>query len=442
MSTPQRPKRFLKRPDDSAMKLNIEALRAEISKLDATANELTSQIDKLVLDPKTTQKRSELQGEIKDIISKQGNLKQEREAIQEQIKVVDASLKRRIAEINKVGAKQTYKSAGEIDARVKQLDDLVGSGTLMLADERRYIKEMSSLRKLRKDFSEVEKQQKFIDDDKAKIAELKKKLSSVGNKEVQERFETVQKELNSIQASNKSMFDKKAELFKKRAALRKEKDAKFNEIRKLRDDFGAELTKFKNALAEEQKKRDEEYQSQRAEKKKLKQKEAAERVLAEASVPAFTKEIDEIHNLLAHFDPTYVRPKANTVADLTKSTFETKNTARKVEMPDDVVIIKKEQQSFFEGSKSKKNKKKAQKNKNFTVDTDVILSLADLAIPLPSKHEEVPETIKILKETLEALQSKQEEQTKLNLERAKARIAELEAEDIDSGSEDEEEEDN
>lgn len=171
----------------------------------------------------------------------------------------------------------------------------------------------------------------------------------------------------------------------------------------------------------------------------MKQKEAAERVLADASIPAFTKEIDEIHNLLAHFDPTYVRPKTNTVASLTQSSFENKKSTRQVEMPEDVVIIKKEQQSFFEGSKSKKNKKKAQKNKNFTVDTDVILSLADLAIPLPSKHEEVPETIKILQETLEALQAKQEEQTKLNIERAKARIAELEAEDVDSDEEAEEE---
>lgn len=441
MSAPQRPKRFLKRPDDLAMKLQVETLRSEISKLDATANELTAQIDKLVLDPKTTEKRNALQKEIKDIISKQGDLKKERGVIQEQIKAVDANLQRRIAEINKTGSKNSYKSAGEIDARIKQLDDLVGSGSLMLADERRYIKEMTSLRKLRKDFSEIEKQQKFIDDDKAKIAELKKKMSSVGNKEVQERFEAVQKELNEIQASNKSMFDKKADLFKKRAALRKEKDGKFNEIRKLRDDFGAELAKFKTALAEEQKKREEEFQSQKAEQKKAKQKEAAERVLAEASVPAFTKEIDEIHNLLAHFDPTYVRPKTNTVAELTKSTFENKNTVRQVAMPDDVVIIKKEQQSFFEGSKTKKNKKKAQKNKNFTVDTEVILSLADLAIPLPSKHEEVPETIKILKETLEALEAKQEEQTKLNIERAQARIAELEAEDVDTDDEEENDDD-
>ncbi|WPK27591.1 hypothetical protein PUMCH_004984 [Australozyma saopauloensis] len=439
MSAPQRPKRFLKRPDDLAMKQKIEVLRGEIAKLDASANELTSQIDKLVLDTKTNDKRSKLQAEIKEIIAKQGNLKQERGAIQEQIKNVDANLKRRIADINKVGAKNNYKSAAEIDARIKQLDDLVGSGSLMLADERRHIKEMSSLRKLRKDFSEVEKQQKFIDEDKAKIAELKKKLGSVGNKEVQERFETVQKELNEIQASNKAILDKKSDLFKKRNNLRKEKDAKYGEIRKLHDDFGAELTKFKTALADEQKKREEEYQSQKAEQKKLKQKEAAERVLADASIPAFTKEIDEIHNLLAHFDPTYVRPKTNTVASLTQSSFENKKSTRQVEMPEDVVIIKKEQQSFFEGSKSKKNKKKAQKNKNFTVDTDVILSLADLAIPLPSKHEEVPETIKILQETLEALQAKQEEQTKLNIERAKARIAELEAEDVDSDEEAEEE---
>lgn len=436
MSMQQRPKRFLKRPDDLAMNQSIESLRLDISKLDSSTNELSAQIDKLILDPKTTAKRNALQAEIKEIISKQGGLKQERSAIQEQIKAVDADMKRRVADINKIVAKNNYKSAAEIDVRIQQLDDLVGTGNLMLADERRYIKEMSSLRKLRKDFSEVEKQQKFVDDDKAKIAQLKKKLSSVGNKEIQDRFEVVQKELNGIQVSNKAMFDKKADLFKKRAALRKEKDNKFNDIRKLRDDYGAELTKFKAALAEEQKKREEEFQSQRTEQKKAKKKEAAERVLAEASVPAFTKEINEIHNLLAHFDPTYVRPKTNPVIDATKSAFETKSNVRQVEMPDDVVIIKKERQFFFEGSKIKKNKKKAPKSKNFTVDSEVILSLSDLAIPLPSKSEDVSETIKILKETLEALEAKQDEQTTLNIERARTRIAELEAQDVDDSEDD------
>ena len=430
MSAPQRPKRFLKRPDDSVMKQEVEALRAEIAKLDALANEIPTQIDQLVLDPKTTQKRNTLQAEIKEIIAKQGGFKQEREAIQDQIKALDANMKRRIAEINKVTAKKNFKSAGEIDARIKQLDDLVGSGTVMLADERRYIKEMSSLRKLRKDFSEVGKQQRFVDDDKAKIAELKKKMSAVGSNKMQERFEACQKELNAIQASNKATFEKKSELLKRRTVLRKEKDGKFDQIRKLRDDYGAELAKFKAALAEEQKKREEEFQSQKAEKKKAKQKELAERMLQEASVPAFTKEIDEIHNLISHFDPTYLRPKSNTVAMLTKSTFETKTPVRKVEMPEGAVLIKKEHEACFEGSKTKKNKKKALKNRHFTLDSNLIRSLVDLAIPLPAKHEDVPETIKILKETLEALKAKQAEQTKLNIERAKARVAELEDEDV------------
>lgn len=89
--------------------------------------------------------------------------------------------------------------------------------------------------------------------------------------------------------------------------------------------------------------------------------------------------------------------------------------------------MKKEQQSFFEGSKTKKNKKKAAKSKNFTVDSDVILSLTNLSIPLPTKSDDVPNTINILKETLTALQEKQEEQTKVNIEKAKAEIAKLEA---------------
>lgn len=437
-STAQRPRRFIKRPDDSVMKQGIDALRAEIKKLDLTASEITAQIDKTVLDSKTTEKRKQLQGELKEIIAKQGNLKQERNAIQEQIKNVDTGLKRKIAEIQKLTAKNNFKSAAEIDARVAYLDDLVGTGTLKLADERRHVKEMTSLRKLRKDYADVEKQQEAIDKDKEKIAELKKKLGAVGNKEVQQQFEKVQKELDEINDSNKSTYSKRTELINKRNEIKKLKDAKYDEIRRLRSEFDAELTKFKTTLAEEQKKRDEEYKAQRAEQRQLKRREAAEKKLTEASVPAFTKEINEIQSLLSYFDPSYVKPQKNAVAEATKSTVESKVNIRQVEMPSDVVVLKKEQQSFFEGSKSKKTKKKAPKVKNFTVDSDVIISLTDLSIPLPTKTDEVPNTINVLKETLSALQSKQEEQTKANIERAKAEIAKLEAV-ADEDDEDDEE---
>lgn len=440
MSSTQRPpRRFIKRPDDKALNEQIDSLRAEIKKLDLTNNEITAQIDKTVLDSKTADKRKELQAELKEIISKQGTLKLERNTIQEQIKNVDTSLKRKITDIQKLTSKSNFKSASEIDERVKSLDELIGTGTLKLADERRYVKEMTSLRKLRKDFNEVEKQQEAIDKDKSKIADLKKKLGAVGNKEIQQQFEKIQKELDTINESNKSIYDKRTELFNKRTEIKKSKDVKYDEIRKLRADFDAEFTKFKTLLAEEQKKRDEEFKSQRAEQKQAKLKEIAEKRLAEATVPAFSNEINEIHTLLAYFDPSYVKPQANTVAEATKSTVESSNNIRQVEMPEDVVILKKEQLSFFEGSKAKKSKKKAPKSKNFTVDSDVIISLSDLSIPLPTKTDDIPNTVTVLRETLTALQSKQEEQTKLNVEKAKAEIAKYEAE-AENESDDEAEE--
>ncbi|GEQ66888.1 hypothetical protein JCM33374_g551 [Metschnikowia sp. JCM 33374] len=431
MSDTQRPRRFIKRPDDKALKERIEVLRSEIKNLDATQAEINAQIEKTVLDSGISEKRKTLQTELKEIITKQGKLKQERNSIQEQIKNVDTNLKRKIGEIQKLTAKNNFKSVAEIDARIKSLDDLVGSGSLILAEERRYVKEMSSLRKLRKDFSEVEKQQEAIDNDKAKIAELKQKLSSVGNKEVQKQFEETQKELDIIYESNKSIYNKRTELINKRNSNSKLKDEKYSEIRKLRADFDAAFAKFKAELADEQKKRDEETKAEREAQKTAKLKERAEAKLAEASIPAFSKEINEIESLLAYFDPTYVKPQSNAVAEATKPSLESKNNIRSVEMPSDVVVLKKEQQVFFEGSKSKKTKKKTQKKRNFTVDSDVILSLTNLSIPLPSTTDDVPSTIVILKETLSALKGKQDDQTKLNIERAKAEIAKYEAESSD-----------
>lgn len=437
MSSIQRPKRFIKRPDGSEMKKEVEALREEIKQLDLANAEINAQIEKTVPPADVSEKRKTLQQQLKEIIAKQANFKQERNAIHEQIKNTDINLKRKVSEIQKVTAKNNFKNVREVDARIAQLDELVGSGTLKLAEERKTIKEMTSLRKLRKDYADVAKQQEAIDKDEQKIAELKKSLSSIGSKEVQQQFEQIQKELSAIDEANKSIYNKKSQLFDKRTKVKKSKDELYDKIKKLRADYDAEFAKFKLSLAEEQKKRDEEYKSHQAERKQSKLREIAEKRLAEALIPAFSHEISEIHSLLSYFDPNYVKTQKNTIAEATKSQFESNRPAIQVEMPEDVVILKKEQQSFFEGSKLKKNKKKAPKKKAFTVDPDVIISLADLSIPLPTSNEAIPETIQVLKETLDALESKQEDQTKTNIEKAKAEIAKLDADSIDDSTDEE-----
>lgn len=438
--TKDRPqKRFIKGPDDKVHKAKIAALHDEIKKLNLTNDELNAQIEKVVSDPKVIAKRTELQKELKELITKQGTIKVERTTIMDQIKLVDQQLKRKINEIQAQTSKSNFKSVAEIDSRINHLDLIIDEGSLKLADERRYVKEMSQLRKLKKDFGSIDKIQELIEADKEKIAELKKKLNAIGNKEIQARFEAIQKELDQLNADNKSISEKRQSLFDQRNKLRKTKDEKYSEIKKLRSDLDAEFTKFKAAMAAEKKKRDEEYKARQLEEKTAKRKEVAEKELSAASIPAFSREIDSLQVLLAYFDPSYVKPPSKNFEAIQKSTSSTafqadskpRAAGRVIEMPDDLVVLKKEEEIFHTGSKGKKaaRAKKAQKPKNFTVESDVIVALGELSIPLPTKQDDVPSTIETLKETLTALEGKQEEQTKLNIERAKAKIAKLEAEE-------------
>lgn len=430
-----RPRKFIKRPDDSAIKSEVNKLRDEIKKLDVQLNELTAQIGKLQIDEATKTRQGDLRKEIRTLISKQGNVKQERNQINDEIKKIDAQIKKRIAEIQGQTSKNQFKNVAEIDQRVNYLDGLVDAGNLKLADERRYVKEMSSLRKLRKDFGGIEKIQALIDADKEKIAELKQKLSQVQNKELNAQFDKVNAELAEIDQANKGTLTKRNGFYDKRNAIKKEKDAKYDQIRKLRADFDDEMKKFKAAMADEIKRREEEDKQRAVDEKQSKLKAKAERELAEALVPAFTTEINAIHNLLLYFDPSYVKPLKKDPLGINGS-FVTNTNIRTVEMPADVVIIKKDQEEFIASSKLKKGKSKAKKNKNFTVDPDVITELSTLSIPFPTKEDEVAETVKVLTETLEALEAKQDEQTKVNIEKAKARVAQF-AEDDDDDEEEE-----
>lgn len=420
-SHPQR--RFIKRPDDSRINAEINKIRKEIETLDLSINNFSKQIDQVEIDSATNSKRQELQNELKDLAAKQGAMKSERAAISKQIKVFEENVKRKVAEIQQQTGKNNFKSVKEIDIKISSLDKLVDSGSLSLAEERKTIKEMTALRKLKKDYSNIEKQQELIDQDKAKISELKKKQNSIQNKEVSARFETIQKQLDEIRTANQSIYDKKNKLVRKKNELKKEKYSKNETIIKLRSELNEEFTKFKQEMAEEKKKREEELRHQQEEEKKLKKKAFAEKKLQEASKPAFEEEISSIHNLLTYFDPSYVKPQPKKLGN--GSFLINSNSIRTIEMPFNVVILKRQEELHVTGP-SKKSKNKKSKAKGFTIAPDIIATLSDLSIPLPTKQDDVPHTITVLKETLAALSSKQDEQTKANIEKAKAKIAALE----------------
>lgn len=427
---PQSTRKHIKRPDSDAHKAKVAAVQQEIKQLDAESAKLTAEIAKLQIDQLVMDKRNKLQQELKQLIVQQGGIKLQRQTINDEIKKIDAQIKKRISEIQAQTLKNNFKLVAEIDARVNALDKMIDAGDLKLADERRYVKEMLSLRKLRKDFGGIEKTQALIDADKEKIAALKQKLLGVQNKELNAQFEKIQKELDEINNLNKGTIIKRNAVYDQRNALKKEKDAKWNEIRALRAQFDEQYKHFKEQMADEIKRREDEDKERIESEKAAKLKARAERELAAAQVPAFTAEINSIHSLLAYFDPEYVKPAA---ADpLKNGGFTTlKLAARTVEMPADMVVVSKKQEEFVPTLKLKKGKKAKGKSKNFTVDPDIITELLELSCRFPTSQEQVPDTIKVLKETLAALQDKQEEQTQVNIEKAKAKIATLEADDLD-----------
>lgn len=423
-------RRFIKRPDDKVFKQRSDEIRSEIAKIDASLAEIDAKLTSSAIPSKTSEKRRQLQAELKSLIAKQATLKSERATIMDQVRLIDHEIKRRMTEkATLIPAKYSFRSGAEVDVRIDYLDLLISAGTSNLADERRFVKELSSLRKLRKDFISVEKIQAYIDADKGKIADLKAKASETHNKALQAEFEKTQAELNALSVSTDSISKTRDELYNSLRALRKEKDSKYDALKKNRADQDAAFAKFKKQVEDERRRYEEESKSEIAAEKLRRRKEAAKKELDVASVPAFTEEIDQICNLLKHFDPTFVKPVTSVVGAYDPLETTVNASTRKIEMPENFVVVKKEKVEFFAGSKSKKAHNKSKAAKKFTVEPATIVALSDLSIPFPTKEEEVPATINVLKETLQALQEKQADQTRTNIERAKARIAKVEAEE-------------
>lgn len=414
-------RRFIKSPDTAARDEQLAKINAEIKQKDSLLTEIKAQIAKAVTDPKVSNERKELIEQLKELRKTQGDLKNKRTVIQAKIKEVDSALKRKIGDAQATTSKYSFKSVGEIDARVQKHEDEIASGSLALVDERRLVKEISNLRKVRKDFAGLESQQRAIDADKAKISELKKELGAFNSKETSEKFDSLQKQLDELSVSNKSITDKRDDLFKKRNALQKEKDVLYAEIKRIRDEFDQQFKAFKKALEEERKRVAEEEASHKAEKAKSERKVKLEKELTEASKPAFEHEISTIHTLLTYFDPSYVKP----VEEFGFNTTGASKAARVVTDTADYEVIKKDDEVFFAGSKSKKNKQK-KTQKKFTLEPELISQLADLDLALPTSQELVPALVEELKTKLGKFTAVQKETTEKNVASAKAKIAKLE----------------
>ncbi|CCD24978.1 Bfr1p NDAI_0E01620 [Naumovozyma dairenensis CBS 421] len=437
--------RFVKRPDVSVRDKKLDTLNVQLKKIDNEIALLRKQIDHYQISDSVQQERKKLLDHNKEIIKNQADLKNRRNQIFESIKILDSNIKRRNNEINeKLGKKHKFNTTAEAKQRIAEIDDLIGSGDLSIVEEKLLVKEAQSLNKLMKDLIAIDPIKKAIDDDKAKIVNLKEELNSLNPKTLSSDFEKNQEKLNDLNAKNQGVYDKKQSIFLKRTALYQKRDEIYSQIRQIRTDFDNEFKAFKNKLEKERLRREEDEKLSKLMEEKDSSLGKLQEKLTHAKIPAFTFEIESIENTLVALDPTYVKPKKNTALDELTSSNEKINSntqIRKVEAAADLVLVPtKNEEDIFSNTAPSKSKKFKKKNQNkqaqngdafakidgkFTLEPTLIATLAQLDVKVPISKDDVAVSIEQLKSKHEDLINKQDEQTEKNIANVEKEISQL-----------------
>ncbi|KAJ8124109.1 hypothetical protein ONZ43_g89 [Nemania bipapillata] len=383
--------------------------------------------------PTPSQKRrQELIAEANDIRSKQGVGKNARSSKLDQIKRLDEQLRSRITEQKSARGKIAFKSAEEIDRKIESLEKEVNSGMMKLVDEKKALTEVSNLRKQRKNFAQFDTSQKAIDDVKAKIKEIKDSMEDPDARALSDRYSQIQSELDAIKAEQDEAFKNLNSLRDERSKLQAEQQEKFQAVRKLKDEYYAAKKAFGEYEREARQKARERQKAERERFDKEKKKERAQKMLQEASDPAYLEEIRRANSLLHFFDPSSTSTEK---APLLVNNGLTAQASRKVDesgLKGTKLVRKEDRDDDYLPAikKGKKGKKPASAEKSgFNCPPSVIDDCGFLGIDPPMSAADLPALIEKVKVKLNHWKSDQQSETQRNIDKAKKEIEKLEAEE-------------
>ncbi|KAI1763739.1 hypothetical protein GGR53DRAFT_496329 [Hypoxylon sp. FL1150] len=381
-------------------------------------------------------RRQELIAQANEIRSKQGAGKNARNTKLDQIKRLDEQLRSRIAEQKNARGKVSFKNVEELDDEIERLDKQVGSGMMKLVDEKKALAEISNLRKQRKNFAQFDSSQKGIDELKAKIKEIKDSMDDPEARALSEKYTKIQAELDGIKAEQDEAFKNLNALRDERSKLQAEQQEKFQAVRKIKDDYYGAKKAFAEYDREARQRARERQKAERDRIEKERKKERAQKMLQEASDPAYLEEIRRANSLLHFFDPSSTSSeKAPLLADsglgaqasrtVDDSGLKGTRLVRKEDREDDYLPAVK---------KGKKGKKGPVAEKGFNCPPSVIDDCAFLGIDPPMSANDVSGTVEKVKAKLEHWKSDQQAQTQRNVDKAKKEIEKIEAEEAAEAS--------
>ncbi|KAI2607421.1 uncharacterized protein GGS25DRAFT_495709 [Hypoxylon fragiforme] len=384
----------------------------------------------------TQKRRQELIAQANEIRNKQGAGKNARTSKLDQIKRLDEQLRSRIAEQKNARNKVAYKSVEDLDRQIESLDKQVNSGLMKLVDEKKALTEISNLRKQRKNFAQFDTSQKGIDELKAKIKEIKDSMEDPEARALSDQYTKIQTELDAIKAEQDEAFKNVNVLRDERSKLQAEQQEKFQAVRKLKDDYYGAKKAFGEYEREARQRARERQRAERDRIEKERKKERAQKLLQEASDPAYLEEIQRANSLLHYLDPSSApTEKAPLLADSGLGA----QASRKVDdagLKGTRLLRKEDREEDYLPAvkKGKKGKKSVATEKGYKCPPSVIDDCVFLGIDPPMSADDVPGVAEKVKAKLETWKSDQQAQTQRNVEKAKKEIEKLEAEEAADAS--------
>ncbi|KAG9049809.1 hypothetical protein FS837_008992 [Tulasnella sp. UAMH 9824] len=427
-----------RKPDAAAYNAEQEEIKKEI---DALGAKLSAVKEKIALATKSgsgNDKRTQLKAELDRIRSEQGDIKGGREKLLGQVKSIEEDIKKKVSELQAKKGKSPFKTTAELDARVKQLETQVESGSMKVLEEKRALAEINNLNRQRKTIEAFQSDQDAIDALRSEADELRKDLNNPESKALSEQYDTIKKELDDLKKEADDAYNSRSVLFEERDGLQKDLDALYTRKRESAKAYRDANDKWYAKQQEDRARRQERAKAAREAAENEKKKELVERLREEADTPAYQAEIEDCQTLIDFFSGNVTTSSTGLDARAGNIVGVPELNLRTVEADTNgLVELKKDDDDYFVATKKKKGSKingsakpngsakAAEPADRFSVPLAKLSALASLSIPPPASAAEVPQTIENLKIKKEWLMANQERKTADNKAEAERKIAAL-----------------
>lgn len=296
-----------RRGDDYIVGPNRETFQSELGELQtqikakiAAANEARKRADEL-LQSRGSDEEQALRRELSKVLDERKRLFQVDDKLKEEAAVFEQSAKRKLAEIKALRPAKGPRNIKELDARIEELENEVGSGRLTIVQENSNLKTVAQLKKLRTQYANAEKLQN-------EVTELHKQADAVRAKFDRKAVAALNEQRTKLQAQvdtfSRARDERRTAVGRardERKALQKEIDELKAKADARRAQFAEEQKTFRAKLAETRRAREVEARTARAAAEDRKRVDAARAKVVAAGEPAFAHQLGVADSLITYF---------------------------------------------------------------------------------------------------------------------------------------------